>query len=195
MALSSRWSAKVNTSIKLSSVTTSHSKSADQHILCWLFMLMIIQFFSFSHINSSLKVTVRYVLALLEELDFTYWKCVSSVLRGTLILKWADSFSESNLKIICFVSQKCDFLPPLQMQIRSKGLSWRGEIQFVPVDHPAGLALHRPVSGEAAGGNHRSRHQGLQHSPADPQLHQGRYRRQGNRPDIQPLRAGSGYAH
>lgn len=52
-------------------------------------------------------------------------------------------------------------------------------MRFSPVDHPAGLALHRPVSGEAAGGNHRSCHQGLQHSSADPQLHQGQHRRQG----------------
>lgn len=48
-----------------------------------------------------------------------------------------------------------------------------------PVDHPAGLAVHRPVSGEAAGGNHCSCYQGLQHSPADPQLHQGQHRGQG----------------
>lgn len=46
-------------------------------------------------------------------------------------------------------------------------------------DHPASLALHRPVSGEAAGGDHRSYHPGLQHPPADSQLHQGQHWRQG----------------
>lgn len=46
-------------------------------------------------------------------------------------------------------------------------------------DHPASLALHRPVSGEAAGGDSRSGHPGFQHPPADAQLHQGQHRRQG----------------
>lgn len=65
------------------SVTTSHSKSADQHIQCWLFIFMITLFFCFSYIKSSLKVTIRYVLASLEGLDFNYWKCnFLSLLRG-----------------------------------------------------------------------------------------------------------------
>lgn len=63
-------------------------------------------------------------------------------------------------------------------------------IIFFPADHPASLAVHRPVSGAAASGNHRSCHQGLQHSPSDPQLHQGRHRRQGKHPAAEPIQAG-----
>lgn len=38
-------------------------------------------------------------------------------------------------------------------------------------DPAAGLALCWPVSGEAAGRNHRSCHPSFQHPSADPQLH------------------------
>lgn len=47
------------------------------------------------------------------------------------------------------------------------------------VDCAASLALYRPVSGEVAGGNHRSLHPCLQHPSADSQLHQGQPRRKG----------------
>lgn len=96
------------------------------------------------------------------------------------------------MKIMGFGSQNWDFSAALANSNRFKGLFLKSRSIISPADHPAGLAVHRPVSGEAAGGDHRSYHQGLQHSPADPQLHQGGHRRQGERPAAEDEASGAG---